>query len=1842
MHESILTIRDWKAAQADGGGLPRLLALADNERRLNSSAWINLATTEQIQSQWEELRLRDDAGLPLWGVPFAVKDNIDVAGFPTTAACPKFSMSAVISDATVVARLKAAGAIVLGKTNLDQFATGLVGTRSPYGAVPNAFDASRISGGSSSGSAVVVSRGVVPFALGTDTAGSGRVPAGFNNVVGLKPTPGAISTTGVVPACRSLDCVSIFALTTGDAALVLSVAECPDAQDAYSKARPEPKAVELAAQEFPSVAVCSAPTWFGDDLQESAYQAALDEAQALNWQLKMTDFAPLFALARLLYEGPWVAERYEAIRDFIESVEPEAMDSTVRSIIMKARHFSAADAFAAEYKRQELARAIRAAFDAYDFILVPTTPTFPTQRDIAQDPVGANSKLGTYTNFVNFLGWSALSIPAGFRRDGLPFGITIIAKPWQEYGLLQRGAQFLSRASRPLGALKVQLREPAQLQIAPGTAEIQRRVCIAVVGAHLSGLPLNKDLTSRQGILKAAVKTAAKYRLFALASKNGIKKPGIKRVDAGEHGKQIDAEVWSLPEEQVASFLLTIPHPLGIGSIELEDGTWTLGFICEPAGLAQACDITAYGGWKPYLAAQLAPDNGEKPSAAPTRPIIIGVDAEKTPQVASGAHGHRPIHKVLIANRGEIALRIIKTLRRMRITTISVYSDTDASSPHVKEADTALALGHGSVSSTYLNASKIVNLAVSSGADAVIPGYGFLSENADFALAVEAAGLVWIGPTPEQMQTLGLKHKAREIALRAGLPVVPGSGQILSSLEEALASAETLGYPVMLKSTAGGGGIGIKRCDTPEMIEDAFESIQQLSQNNFGNGGIFLERFISQSRHIEVQVVGDGAGNVITIGERDCSLQRRHQKLLEESPASNLPNHVRQRMFEAARKLAAAVNYRNVGTVEFIYDAEVEEFYFLEVNTRLQVEHPVTESVAGVDLVEYMLRVASGELSIDRDVAHPTSGVAIEARIYAESPLQQFRPSTGTLLHVEFPSNVRVDTWVSKGTEISSLYDPLIAKVIATGQDRADAVQILASALAQTQIVGLETNIEYLRYLLAQPWFISGQYATSTLDSVDYSCPAVEFIEAGPGSTIQDSPGRSGLWYAGIPPSGPMDDYSARLANCLVGNALEAPVLEATFEGPTLLFHADTVVAVTGARGSVEVNDNPSALNKPLWLKKGDRLKVGTAAEGYRFYVAVLGGFDVPSVLGSRSTFELGKFGGHYGRKLQNGDLVRVGNLISREKINSPEQPAPIPSGPSPLWTIGVVPGPHGAPDFFTQDGISDLFRETWSVHYNINRLGIRLSGPSPKWARDNGGEAGLHPSNIHDAPYSIGSVSFTGDEAIILACDGPSLGGFVVFCVVATSELWKLGQLKPGDSVKFEPMSAATATLAASAYYKALGQANGLGVANAAVNGNATAIHAGDSMEAVSPVVGTIRRAECNISVRQAGDHCMLLEFGEMDGFDLTQSFTIWSFIEQHKKAPIPGVEQLSPGVRTLHVDYRQDILPSVMFVALKSHVFQVPRRVQSRKFSIPIAVDDSICRQAVERYAATIRSSAPWLPSNIDFLEELNGLDTGDVGRILCEAEFLVLGLGDVFLGSPCAVPLDPRHRLYGTKYNPSRSTTPRGAVGIGGQYMCIYGGESPGGYQLVGRTIDIWNGTALLHSGEASNAELMEVLCKFRMFDRISFYPVPESQLDQADAEKMVSTEEGVLCLDEYEAWLQENRDAIDNVVQNRKTAFRTTPCLQQLLQPPPKAAIANEDASKQALGVAGTPVVARLPGRCFKVAVEEGDNVEKGDLLVWVESNKMELSISSPAAGKVVLVGTAQGAMVNPGDVLLVIS
>lgn len=588
------TLSGWQQQiQQQRGDLLSLLTAHLATLSVDDNAWITLATPEQIAAQLAALAPRyqqNPAALPLYGIPFAVKDNIDAAGFPTTAACPAFRYIAE-QDATTVAQLKAAGAIVIGKTNLDQFATGLVGTRSPWGAVSNSFNPDYVSGGSSSGSASVVARGLVPFSLGTDTAGSGRVPAGFNNIVGLKPTKGWFSASGVVPACRLNDTVSVFALTVSDAWTVAEAAAGYDAHDAYS--RRAPGTAPAALPERPVFAVPDTLQFFGDAQAEEAWERALEQLRACGVTLKTIDFTPFAELAAQLYQAPWVAERTAAVGDIIN--RPEEMDPTVYQIVAGGSRYSAVEAYRAEYLRAELARQIQLALAEVDALVVPTSPTIRTKEEMQLEPIRYNSEFGTYTNFTNLADLSALALPAPFRADGLPAGLTLLAPAWHDRALASFGIRWQAQSGLPLGATDAPLpADQAALPLSPD------HVRIAVVGAHLRGMPLNHQLINRKAVFVESSETASCYRLYALANTQPAK-PGLARASSGE---SIQVELWDIPLARFGEFVAEIPAPLGIGSLELADGRWVKGFICEGAALGDAQDITAYKGWRNWLASK--------------------------------------------------------------------------------------------------------------------------------------------------------------------------------------------------------------------------------------------------------------------------------------------------------------------------------------------------------------------------------------------------------------------------------------------------------------------------------------------------------------------------------------------------------------------------------------------------------------------------------------------------------------------------------------------------------------------------------------------------------------------------------------------------------------------------------------------------------------------------------------------------------------------------------------------------------------------------------------------------------------------------------------------------------------------------------------------------------------------------------------------------------------------------------------------------------------------------------------------------------------------------------------
>ncbi len=1192
--------------------------------------------------------------------------------------------------------------------------------------------------------------------------------------------------------------------------------------------------------------------------------------------------------------------------------------------------------------------------------------------------------------------------------------------------------------------------------------------------------------------------------------------------------------------------------------------------------------------------------------------------------------------KVLIANRGAIAARILRTLNALGVGSVVVYADADRDAPYVHQADEAYALGEGGASNTYLDIDKLIAIAQQSGAQAIHPGYGFLSENTRFITACDAAGLTFLGPTAEQIRQFGLKHEARALAERAGVPLVPGSA-LLDSLDDARQAAERIGYPVMLKSTAGGGGIGMQVCRTPAELERAFESVKGLGERNFGDGGVFLEAYIARARHLEVQLFGDGQGSVIALGERDCSTQRRHQKVLEECPAPNLPDAVRQALHATAVQLGKAVNYRSAGTVEFIYDAEREAFYFLEVNTRLQVEHGVTELVYGVDIVEWMIRLGAGALPDLEGLAQGLAphGHAVQARLYAEDPAHDFRPSSGLLTDVRFPeaSGLRIDHAIEAGLEVSPLFDPMLAKVMVHAASRGQATAELADALDSASVYGITTNCRWLAHVLRAERFQQADIDTHWLTTLDWAPPAIEVLAPGTLTTIQDFPGRQGHWDVGVPPSGPFDDWSFRLGNRLLDNPPEAAGLEITLQGPTLRFHRATQIVLAGAELSASLESRAIDRWAVIDVPAGATLTLGKATAGARAYLLVRHGIECPRYLGSRSTFTLGQFGGHGGRALRSGDMLTLPalNPAAQCTLDSALVPA-IGSAAADVTEIAVLYGPHGAPDFFTDGDIDRFFDHEWSVHYNSSRTGVRLIGPRPEWARADGGEAGLHPSNIHDNAYAFGTIDFTGDMPVILGPDGPSLGGFVCPATVVRAERWKLGQLTAGDKVRFVPVTLATA--------RALEERQLAQLASLTPAPDVTL-----DWEQSTPVLRDVPAEEAGerIVYRRAGDDFLLIEFGCME-LDIALRFRVHAWMLWLQEHSIAGLRELTPGIRSLQVHFEPreltlDALLDHLREAEQALVDVESLEVASRVVHLPLSWDDPACQEAIDKYQRSVRPDAPWCPSNLDFIRRINALESErQVRDIVFNARYLVMGLGDVYLGAPVATPLDPRQRLVTTKYNPARTWTAENSVGIGGAYLCVYGMEGPGGYQFVGRTLQMWN--RYRTTRHFDNPWLL------RFFDQLRFYAVSHDELqrirrDFPHGRFDLSIETTRFTLADYQAEIDANAEAIEAFRTRREQAFQAEMAAWrangQFTFEDQAPASADVDAlDEDELGIE-SPVT----GSLWKLLVKEGEQVSAGQPVALVESMKMEVEVTAHCAGRVVRLPLAEGSALGPGQPLVVL-
>lgn len=1188
--------------------------------------------------------------------------------------------------------------------------------------------------------------------------------------------------------------------------------------------------------------------------------------------------------------------------------------------------------------------------------------------------------------------------------------------------------------------------------------------------------------------------------------------------------------------------------------------------------------------------------------------------------------------KILIANRGAIAVRIERTLKKMGIESVAVYSKADRDSLHVENADEAYYLGDGNAKDTYLDADLIIKAAVETGSEAVHPGYGFLSENTDFAQKCKENGIVFIGPAPEQIKLFGLKHSARELAEKAGVPLLSGSG-LLENSADALKEAERIGYPVMLKSTAGGGGIGIRICENAEELEDSFDNVRHLAENNFNDGGVFVEKYIKIARHIEVQIFGNEYGETAVIGERDCSVQRRNQKVVEECPAPCLSESVRQDMFRAAKSLAKTSGYRNAGTVEFLYDASCEKFYFLEVNTRLQVEHGITEEVYGVDLVEMMIKEAAGELKGLEEFKAVPKGNAIEVRVYAEDCINNFRPSSGKIDDVIFDGDVRIETWIRKNAEVSSLYDPMLAKLIVHGNTRNEAVAKMQAVLSKSRVYGVTTNMQYLRSLISTEDYMAGKLFTKMLEGFSPEEFALEVLDGGLQSTVQDAYGMIGYWTVGVPPCGAMDAYNFKIGNSLLGNDLNSAGIEMTMRGGTFRFRTKASFCITGADMSPTLNGKPVPMYKVITAEPMQQLKFKTCTKGMRTYLLVAGGIDVPKIMGSSSTFADGKFGGHNGRSLRTGDVLHLTESCTSDR-NAEFCKEYIPTIEN-TWTIRVIPGPQPTQEYLSPEYLKTLSSSEYTVNFNSARTGIRLNGPIPQWVREDGGEAGLHPSNIHDNAYAIGTLDLTGDQSILLGPDGPSLGGFVCSVTTAKGELWKLGQLHPGDKVRFRLI-----TLEQAEYLRKL-QEN-----NVSFNYGHENIPEMDTPDASYAVLSEGRHDNTDYKVRLQGEENILIEYGEME-LNIELRFRVHILMNEISKTDLPVID-MTPGIRSLQIHFDCDrISAREMCKKVEEINSKLPElddiTVPSRILKLPLSWDDPQTQLAAKRYQQTVRPDAPWCPSNPEFIRRINGLESiDDVRNIVFDAEYLVLGLGDVYLGAPVATPVDPRHRMVTTKYNPARPWTPENAVGIGGAYLCVYGMEGPGGYQFVGRTIQMWNPLRETEYFVKGKPWLLN------FFDRIKFYPCSADEIlkfreDFLRGEFRIDIEETTFHLGEYKKYLESIKESASQFKAHQEASFEAERqrWIEQGLDHFVSDTDNDEASDNDTVPDGCETMTAPIPGSVWKITVSEGSKIKKGDVLAVLESMKMEFTVESEYDGVLKKIFVRTGQQINAGQMIAAI-
>ncbi|EXJ80438.1 acetyl-CoA/propionyl-CoA carboxylase [Capronia coronata CBS 617.96] len=1210
------------------------------------------------------------------------------------------------------------------------------------------------------------------------------------------------------------------------------------------------------------------------------------------------------------------------------------------------------------------------------------------------------------------------------------------------------------------------------------------------------------------------------------------------------------------------------------------------------------------------------------------------------------------LRTVLVSNRGEIAVRLIRSAKSIGIRTIAIYTEPDAPSAHVSLADTAVLL-KGSPATAYLDSDQIISIAKTNGADAVIPGYGFLSENADFARKLREHGLAFVGPSPEHIESFGLKHSAIKLAIEAGVPVVPGSNGLLDDEERAVSMAQRLGFPVMLKATAGGGGMGLLTCFTEDEVRSSFQTVRSRGEALFKNAGLFLERYYPSSHHIEVQIFGNGQGKAISVGERECSIQRRHQKVIEECPSPYIENRhpeLREQLTAAAISLAETVQYASAGTVEFLVDDATGSFFFLEMNTRLQVEHGITELCYGVDLVELMYRQADAELSgrggLDtaelvrsQPALLQPQGNAIELRVYAENPARNFAPSPGVLQEVrwhEAPGQ-RIDSWVRTGITISSYYDPLLAKVMHHSSTRAQAIQQISDVVTKSVVSGPANNLDFLLAILQSTEFGLGNTTTKFLDTFDYFPPAIDVISGGSLTLIQDYPGRPTIGR-GFGHAGPMDPIAFQIGNALVGNELGLEALEVTLNGPELLFLGDAVVALCGAPFHATLNGKAINMWTRLVIHAGDTLRIGKAASdsGCRAYLAVKGGFpNVAPWFGSKATCPGSGVGGYQGRSLKSGDYLRIS---PQGDLPAPDDgvciPAPLIPRYSQHWDVQAMAGPYEE-GYLSAKDIEMLYNTTWKISHNAARGGIRLIGPSPEWARLDGGDGGAHPSNVVEYGYPLGGLNWTGDEPVIFPVDCPDFGGFICSLTVIKADLWKVGQLEAGNTLRFHKVTLEQA-LRSRRRGDHFVQQISAGVKSgsfkdiepldntspplqdlAASTPDATLLSV---VRELSPVPG--RPA---VTYRQGGDQFLLVDYGN-ESFDINKKCRATA-LQRLLRASVGDISFQGGLINAVGCGNSLQIYYDGLRIPQRNLVEFLVRaeerlgdlhdvRLLNRTFRLPLTFTHPKLKDCVERYMTNQRPYATYLPDNFDFVAWNNGLDASGLKRIFLEAQFVVVGVGFISALPQC-LPADPRHRLKSPKMNPSRTFTPEGTVSWGGSCMALYNADSPGGYMVTGMTIPGVDVLGYKAGYSASRPWLFEDM------DVITFYEVTEGEYD----DHMSMFRRGLYQYDMVDTNfdMKAHNQLLDSVKDELQILDAYRSACQEKVLAEEKALVARWTREKDESAIPMdfvdswlkdpeiTAIEAPVNANVWKVLAKEGDILVADQTMVILEAMKLEINV-----------------------------